>query len=133
MKSYLSGAVAKTVAGLMLTDSNYDHALEILRDRYGRKDIVVNAHMTKLLNLNPVKKVSDVVALRQLYDDCEIQICSLESLGVVSETYGSLLCPVLLQLIPEQIALQYSRQRGASDEWRVSEVMEFLQNEIVEA
>ncbi|XP_030584685.1 uncharacterized protein LOC115779925 [Archocentrus centrarchus] len=60
-----------------------------------------------------VKKASDVVALRQLYDECEIQIRSLESLGVVSETYGSLLCPILLQLIPEEITLQYSRQRAA--------------------
>ena len=131
LKSYLTGAAAKTVAGLMLTERNYDHALELLRDRYGRKDIVVNMHMTKLLNLTPVKRASDVVALRELYDECEIQIRSLESLGVVSETYGSLLCPILLQLIPEEIALQYSRQRGASDEWQVMEVMEFLQNEIL--
>ena len=131
LKSYLSGAAAKTVAGLMLTDSNYDHALEILRDRYGRKDIVVNAHMTRLLNLTPVKRASDVVALRQLYDECEVQTRSLESLGVVSETYGSLLCPILLQLIPEEIVLQYNRQRGTSDEWQVEDVMKFLQNEIL--
>ena len=72
-----------------------------------------------------------MVALRELYDECETQIRSLESLGVVSETYGSLLCPILLQLIPEEIALQYNRQRGASDEWQVMEVMEFLQNEVL--
>lgn len=34
------------------TDCNYDHALEILQGyRYGRKDLIENAHMTKLLNL----------------------------------------------------------------------------------
>ena len=131
LKSYLSGAAAKTVAGLMLTDSNYDHALEILNNRYGRKDVIVNAHMTKLLNLKPVKRASDVVALRQLYDECEVQIRSLESLGVVSDAYGSLLCPVLLQLIPEEIVLQYSRESRTSDEWKVEEVFKFLQNEIL--
>lgn len=57
--------------------------------------------MSKLLNLTPVKKSSDVHALRQLYDECEIQIRSLESLGVVSESYGSLLCPILLKMIPD--------------------------------
>lgn len=131
LKSYLTGAAAKTVAGLMLTDSNYDHALDLLKERYGRKDIVINAHMTKLLNLSPVKRSSDIAALRQLYDECEIQIRSLESLGVVSETYGSLLCPILLQLIPEDIALEYSRKRGESDEWSVTHVMDFLQTEIL--
>lgn len=34
-------------------------------------------------------------------------------------------------MIPDDITLQYSRQRGASDEWKVSEVMEFLQKEIL--
>ncbi|XP_039537635.1 LOW QUALITY PROTEIN: uncharacterized protein LOC120485906 [Pimephales promelas] len=131
LKTYVAGAASKAIAGLMLTDSNYDHAIDLLQNRFGRKDLLINAHMTKLLNLCPVKKSYDVSALRQLYDECEVQIRSLESLGVASEAYGSLLCPVLLQMIPEDIALQYSRQRGSSDEWKVSEVMEFLQNEIL--
>jgi hypothetical protein len=86
--------------------------------------------MSKLLNLTPVKKSSDLNALRQLYDEWEIQIRSLESLGVVSETYGSLLCPILLQMIPEDIALDYSRQRGVDDEWKVAEIISFLQKEV---
>lgn len=111
LKTYLTGPAAKAVAGLMLTDSNYDDAIALLKSRFGRKDLVISAHMSKLLNLTPVKKSSDLNALRQLYDECEIQIRSLESLGVVSETYGSLLCPILLQMIPEDIALDYSHQR----------------------
>lgn len=67
--------------------------------------------MSKLLNLTPVKKSSDVSALRQLYDDCEIQIRSLESLGVVSDIYRGMLCPLLLQMMLEDMALEYSHQR----------------------
>ncbi|XP_064792902.1 uncharacterized protein LOC135513859 [Oncorhynchus masou masou] len=130
LKTYLTGPAAKAVAGLMLTDSNYDNAITLLKSRFGRKDLVISAHMSKLLNLTPVKKSSDLNALRQLYDECEIQIRSLESLGVVSETYGSLLCPILLQMIPEDIALDYSRQRGEDDEWKVSEIISFLQKEV---
>lgn len=69
--------------------------------------------------------------MRQLYDECEVHIRNLELLGVVSEAYSSLLCPVLLQIIPDDIALQYSRQRGTSDEWKVSEITEFQQKEIL--
>ncbi|XP_062416200.1 uncharacterized protein LOC119213942 [Pungitius pungitius] len=86
--------------------------------------------MSKLLNLNPVKRSSDVTALRHLYDECEIQIRSLESLGVQSDTYGCLLCPVLLQLIPEDIVLAYTRQPNATNEWKVPELIQFLQNEV---
>lgn len=69
-----------------MTDSNYDTAVDLLQGRFGRKDIVISAHMSKLLILTPVKRSSDVVALRHLYDECEIQIRSLESLGVDSDT-----------------------------------------------
>lgn len=91
---------------------------------------MISAHMSRLLNLNPVKKSSDVHALRQLYDECEIQIRSLESLGVVSATYGSLLCPVLMNMIPDDIALEYSHQRGSEDEWKVDEIVKYLQKEV---
>ncbi|CAI5682672.1 unnamed protein product [Oreochromis niloticus] len=130
LKTYLTGQAAKAVAGLMLTDENYDNAIELLQNRFGRKDVVISAHMSKLLNLTPVKKSSDVHALRQLYDECEIQIRSLESLGVVSESYGSLLCPILLKMIPDDIALEYSRQRNGDEEWKVSEMVTFLQKEV---
>lgn len=55
-----------------MTDGNYDAAVELLQNRFGRKDIVISAHMSKLLNWTPVKKKSsDVVALRHLYDERE--------------------------------------------------------------
>lgn len=79
--------------------------------------------MSKLLSLAPVKRSSDVIALRHLYDECE-------SLGVHSDTYGCLLCPVLLQLIPEDIALAYTCRTDSSGEWKVPELIQFLQNEV---
>lgn len=103
--------------------------ITLLQGRFGRKDLLISAHMSRLLNLTPVKKSSDVDALRQLYDDCEIQIRSLESLGVVSDTYGSL-CPMLMKMIPDDIVLEYSRQRGHVDEWKVDEIVKFLQKEV---
>lgn len=130
LKTYLTGTAAKSVAGLTLSDSNYDAAIDLLQKRFGRKDLIINAHMTKLLNLTPVKKSSDVTALRQLYDECEVQTRSLESLGVVSDTYGGMLCPILLQMMPDDMALEYSRQRGDNDEWKVADVLKFLQTEV---
>ncbi len=86
--------------------------------------------MAKPLNLTPIKKSSDIVALRQLYDECEVQIRGLESLGVVSDTYGGLLCPILLQMIPDDLALAYTCQTGSRHELRVQELVTFLQQEV---
>ncbi|KAL0150932.1 hypothetical protein M9458_053851 [Cirrhinus mrigala] len=130
LKTYLVDAAANAVSGLTLTDSNYDAAIELLQNRFGRKDIVISAHMSKLLNLAPVKRSSDIRALRSLYDECEIQIRSLESLGVPCDTYGSLLCPVLMQLMPEDVALAYTRQLDSDGEWKVPDLIQFLQREV---
>ena len=116
LKSYLVGAAARAIAGLKITESNYDAAIDMLKERFGRKDLIVSAHMSKLLDLTPVKKSNDIVALRQLYDECEVQIRGLESLGVVSETYGGLLCPILLQMMPEDLTLTFTREIGSVTE-----------------
>lgn len=60
LKTYLTGTATKAVAGLTLTDNNYDAAVDLLQSRFRRKDLFVNAHMSKLLNLTPVKRSSDV-------------------------------------------------------------------------
>lgn len=91
-----------------MSDSNYDAAITLLNDRLGSKDLVVKDHMSKLLNLTPVKKSNDITALRQVYDECEIQIHSLESAGFHCDIYGSLLCLILMQLFPKDIAFSYT-------------------------
>lgn len=69
--------------------------------------------MAKLLNLTPVKSL-DIVALRQIYE-CEVQIRSLEFLGVVTDTY---------------LALVYTRKTGSGHELMVPELITFLQQEV---
>ncbi|GFW24730.1 DUF1758 domain-containing protein [Trichonephila clavipes] len=50
--------------------------------RFGNKNMLINAHLSNLLNLTPVRNSTDIVGLRNLYDRAETQIRSLESLGV---------------------------------------------------
>lgn len=64
LKTYLTGTAAKAVAGLTPTDMNYDAAVDLLQSRFGREDLIVNAHLSKLLNLTPVKRSSEVSAER---------------------------------------------------------------------
>ncbi|GFW84363.1 uncharacterized protein TNCV_1132321 [Trichonephila clavipes] len=84
LKSLLGGVAGNVVNGFALSDDNYDNALYSI----GREDIVVSAHMSKLLNLYPVKDSNNVTGLRTLYDICKLQIRSLESLNVTSGMYG---------------------------------------------
>ena len=55
LKSFLTGTAASTVAGLALFDDN-DNAIDMQKRGFGCKDLVINAHRNKLLNMTPVKR-----------------------------------------------------------------------------
>lgn len=129
LKLFLSGTAASAIAGLALTDRNYDTAIDLLKTWFGRKDLVINAHMNKLLNMTPVKWATDVRALRKLYDECDIQVRSLDALGVVADTCGSSWCPILLKMIPEEIALKFTKSE-ADNVLKAKELMAFLKLEV---
>ncbi|GBM90632.1 hypothetical protein AVEN_192449-1 [Araneus ventricosus] len=86
--------------------------------------------MNKLLSIVPVRNISNVKALRKLFDECEIQIRSLESLNVTSGSYGNLLCPIMLQKIPEEMNFEFNRNRKEQSKFDITELIEFLRREI---
>ncbi|GFY53316.1 integrase catalytic domain-containing protein [Trichonephila inaurata madagascariensis] len=133
LKSLLGGVAGNVVNGFTLSDDNYDNALILLKERIGREEIVVNVHMSKFLNLYPVKDSNNIIGLRKLYDICKIQIRSLESLNVTSRMYGHLLQPINLKLQPEDLVLDFNRkQLGKKGEstFDVMELLQFLKIEI---
>lgn len=74
---------------LFLSNKNDDNAKKMLLIQFGCKDLTINVNMNKLLNLTPVKRAWNIAAICRLYDDIGIQVRSLRSMGVVSDTYGT--------------------------------------------
>ncbi|XP_042911056.1 uncharacterized protein [Parasteatoda tepidariorum] len=108
LKSLLGGSALASISGFAISDLNYDSSIEILKERFGRTDIVISSHMTKLLAIEPIRNVSNLKALRRLYDECEIQIRSLSSLNVTAGSYGNLLCPIIQQKLPEELNFEFN-------------------------
>lgn len=67
-------------------------------------------HLHNLLDMKTVKSSPDKGNLRNLYDNYPLQIRNLESLGVKSDIYSSLLCSLLLKLISPDLTLEFSRK-----------------------
>ncbi|GBN44277.1 hypothetical protein AVEN_211376-1 [Araneus ventricosus] len=133
LKGLLGGSAANAINGFALSDENYDQALNLLKQRFGREELVINAHMAKLLNLLPVNDSNNIYGLRKLYDTVEVQIRSLESLKVTSGMFGHLLYPILIKLIPEDLALAFHRKRVGNlvkTEFDVTDLLTFLRVEI---
>ena len=51
LRSRLEGDAREVIGGMTLTNANYDKAKDILKERYGRQDVIVNAHYKSLVNL----------------------------------------------------------------------------------
>ena len=51
LKSLLEGAAAKAIQGLTLSDANYDSAIDLLKERFGKPQAIITAHMEELLKI----------------------------------------------------------------------------------
>ena len=96
LASVLERSAHEAICGLSLTAANYDEAIANLKRRFGSKQKIIDKHMDALLRVGAVTSCHEVKVLRRLYDLVSSHIRSLKSLGVRSESYGALLCPVLL-------------------------------------
>ena len=64
--------------------------------------------MDVLLNLDPVTSIYDLKGLRSLYDTVELHIRALKSLGIPSQSYGGLLCSMLINKLPRYLRIRMS-------------------------
>ena len=119
LRNLLQGPALASITGLALTNKNYKAALEILKRRYDNKQALISLHMRKLLSLEKIHSISKIEKLRQFFDNLEIQVRSLENLGISSNMYGPLLIPVILEKIPEELTLIVNRQFSNNDNWDV--------------
>ena len=103
--SYLTGEALKTVQGLKLSEPNYSVAIEMLQKQHKDKRVLISTNMNKLLKLSNSRNLNDLKYLRQIYNNIDIQVRSLTSLGMNPDSYGPILIPVVMSKLPENIKL----------------------------
>ncbi len=108
----------------------YPEAVEILKKRFGNKQMIIAKHMETLLNTDAITSDNHLRDLRHLYDIVETHVRSLKSLGVEATSYGSMLTPVLLTKLPPDLRLIVSRKMLSDTETRIEDVLETFEKEL---
>ena len=90
--SLQEGQAARAIQGLTRTDANYQSAIEILQNRFGRPQNIISSHMDELPKI-PGCTSDKAPQFRFVYDKINVNVRGLEYLGVSSSQYGSLLIP----------------------------------------
>ncbi|GBM18627.1 hypothetical protein AVEN_263859-1 [Araneus ventricosus] len=130
LKMYLSGKALNVVSGFELSNENYDNCIKILKDRFGRKDVIVSSYMNKIINIEPVKNSSNLNALRRLYDDLITSVRNLDAMSVTSGSYSCMLIPMVLKKIQYNMVLEFNRKKGSKSEVEVSELLDYIKSEV---
>ncbi|XP_047133085.1 uncharacterized protein LOC101238207 [Hydra vulgaris] len=130
LRNLLDGKALKTISGLALTNDNYHTSLELLKERFNDKQLLISTHMKSLLSLERVQSINNISLLRRIHDNIEVQIRSLENLGIDSTMYGPLLIPIIMQKIPEELNLIIARNFDSCDYWDIKYVLKSLKAEL---
>ena len=67
LKTLVHGAAVTTTAGLSLTSAKYKVALDLLKGRFANKQVIISAHMERLLKLPSITS-GDIRKLREIFD-----------------------------------------------------------------
>ena len=126
---YLEGQAKRTVEGFNITKENYQKALDLLWERFGNTQVVITTHMNELLKIKYVKSDKDVAGLRQLYDTLEVHVRLLLSLNVNSQSYGTLLSPIIMERLPHLVKPIISRNLKDKG-WDLTERLLTIKNEL---
>ncbi|GFX57338.1 integrase catalytic domain-containing protein [Trichonephila clavipes] len=65
LKAHLGGPALNTVEGFPISAKAYDEAVELLKNRFANPEILIQAHMNKILSLQPLKNSNDLRSFRK--------------------------------------------------------------------
>ncbi|XP_073960544.1 uncharacterized protein [Choristoneura fumiferana] len=109
---------------------NYKKALESLKSRVARDDVLIETYVRGLLALMQEKgqRPSNAKELPALYDSLQTHLQALETLGVTKDKYASILFPMVESALPDEILRAWNRYRAADNKINndLSRLVDFL-------
>jgi len=127
LRALVHGAASSCIAGFQLTNVNYMKAIELLKQRFGQPEKIVEALMQSLIQLDTPKNTPD--SLQAFYDRLETSIRGLESLEECQETYGNLLVPIIRDKLPTAVRQSMARDHG-TNRWKLPDLRCAIEKEI---
>ena len=113
-----------------MTEDNYKIAVDILKSRFGKVDLIVSTHMDALVGLDAASSSHDIRKGRFIYDLVEKNVHQLQNFGISSSTYGTILVPVILKKIPPDMKLIILRTQKSEEQWDLQKLLNAFKTEL---
>ncbi|GFW95630.1 integrase catalytic domain-containing protein [Trichonephila clavipes] len=129
---------ARLISRFPITAENYPKAVEQLKLRFGREDLLVQIFVSNLLSLVLKNATTGKNApdLTTLYDMLETKLRALESLGHTKEKFADFLVPLVETCLPENVLRAWERRiisestDDATSQRSLEKLMCFLRHEV---
>ena len=105
----MEGPAAYSIKGLTFTEANYESAVDLLKQRYGKPQQIIAAHMDKLLKISNCT-TDKLQMLRLVYDQLNVHIRGFAALNVDPEHYDNLLIPMITSKFSGDVQLRIARE-----------------------
>ncbi|GFY42016.1 integrase catalytic domain-containing protein [Trichonephila inaurata madagascariensis] len=104
---------ARLISSFTITAENYPKAVEQLKLRFGREDLLVQIYVSDLLSLvlKNATTAKNSPDLATLYVMLETKLRALESLGRTKERFSDFLEPLVESCLPENVLRAWERRR----------------------
>ncbi|ELU11778.1 hypothetical protein CAPTEDRAFT_103938, partial [Capitella teleta] len=128
LKSCLKGEASRAIEGLSLTRANYNIAVDLLKSRYERRELLVVAHVQALLGLECLRK-TNASAMRELQNTLQKHVRSLAALNVTGDQFGVFLTPMILSKLPSGVRMEWARS-SKNREADLQYLLDFVDQEV---
>lgn len=127
MKSLFEGTAARTIQGLILKKVNYENAIKLLEERYGKPQYIIPAYVEEMIQL-PACARDKPYALR-VFDRINVNLRGLDSMGIKSEQYGNFPISIVMTKLPPEICLGIARETD-KEVWEIDELLAVIKKEV---
>ena len=114
---------------------NYGKAIEQLKARFARDELLIEIYVRELLNLVFSRTDNHNITLRALYDKIETHLRALETLGVTSDKYAAMLYPLVESALPDEILqvwerIRHTKGQSEAETNNLTHLLSFLKLEV---
>ena len=115
LRSQLRGQVSEMLMGIELTNDNYNTTIDLLKELYGKKQIMIDLQYVQINNI-PMASYK-TAWLREFCDCTEKHLRALEPLGESNNQNNVL--TMMKSKLPRSVLLRLEEQREENEEWTV--------------
>lgn len=127
LKSTLRGTAANAIHGISITNDNYKTAIELLKERFGKSEVIIETLYSQLQHM-PVatNRISDI---KSTYENIEKILRQLESQRENIDNQR-ILVQQILSKFPVQVLIKLEESKDIQDSWTVKVLRKTLQQYI---